>query len=225
MDIGALYQGTRERITELVLEDPPSAATSVQATPEWTVKDVVGHLTGVCADILAGNIAGVATDPWTAAQVDARRDRQLDEVLDEWATVAPQVEAMAHLFGEAGEQWIADVVIHEHDVRGTLGKPGARHGPALDVAVDFVGRHLAATAASNGLSGLRITANDREWATDDGPAQATLVAEPFEFFRAAAGRRSLEQIRRLDWRGDPDPYLEAFEWGPFRPAAHDIVEE
>lgn len=224
MDIGALYRATRERITELVRNEPGVASTTVAATPEWTVKDVVGHLTGVCADILSGNIAGVASDPWTAAQVAARKSSSLDEILEEWSRIAPEVEEMAPLFGEAGEQWIADVVTHEQDLRGTLGKAGARDGPAVEVALDFMGRWFTRTAAANDVRGLKVAVGERRWETDGGPAKATLVAGPFDFMRAVTGRRSRAQIRSLSWEGDPEPYLDAFEWGPFRPAAEDIIE-
>ena len=195
------------------------------ATPEWTVKDIVSHLAGTCSDILAGNIEGVATDPWTAAQVRARRDTGLDEVLEEWATAAPQVEAMASMFpADIGRQWIADVVTHEHDIRGALDEPGARAGTAMDVAIDFMGRHFTGAAAALGLTGLRVRVNGNEWASDEGSEKIVLTADPFEFARAVAGRRSLAQIRQMDWSDDPEPYLKAFEWGPFRPAGADITE-
>ena len=48
---------------------------------EWTVKDVVAHLCGACEDILAGRLEGVATDPWTEAQV-ARFEGADLEVVD-----------------------------------------------------------------------------------------------------------------------------------------------
>lgn len=53
--------------------------------PEWRVRDVLAHLAGATADIASGNLADVASDEWTGAQVDARRDVPIDEVLDEWA--------------------------------------------------------------------------------------------------------------------------------------------
>jgi hypothetical protein len=68
-ELGTVYEGGRRRILELVADlDDRAVATPVPACPEWSVQDVVAHLTGVCADIMAGNVAGAATDPWTAAQ-------------------------------------------------------------------------------------------------------------------------------------------------------------
>src|SRR3954468_2500593 len=74
-DIGAVYAEGRERISEIVTAlEPDQQRTAVPGCPEWTVHDVVAHLSGVCADILAGNLEGVATDPWTAEQVRGRRE-------------------------------------------------------------------------------------------------------------------------------------------------------
>src|SRR5437763_12958509 len=108
MTIAETYAEGRQRITDLVREaGDRGAATPVPTCPGWTVQDVVAHLTGVCADVLAGNVADVATDPWTDAQVKARRDRSIDEVLAEWADVAPQVAAFAESFpGRTGAHWI-----------------------------------------------------------------------------------------------------------------------
>jgi hypothetical protein len=61
-ELGSIYQETRERIVELVrpvCADAPTAP--VPACPEWSVHDLMAHMTGNCADILAGNIDGVAT--------------------------------------------------------------------------------------------------------------------------------------------------------------------
>src|SRR5207245_258980 len=98
----------------------------VPACPEWTVHDVIAHLAGVCADIINGNLAGVATESWTAAQVDARRAHTVEQIIAEWSEVAPQVEAMAdHFPGRAGPQLVFDLTTHEHDLRGALGRPDA----------------------------------------------------------------------------------------------------
>ena len=52
----------------------------------------------------------------------------------------------------------------------------------------------------------------------------TLEASPFELLRAMTGRRSLSQIRKLAWSVDPEPYLPAFEFGPFTTSSVDIEE-
>ena len=216
VDAGAVYAEGRERLSALVRDlDAAGAATPVPACPEWRVHDVLAHLTGVCADILAGRLDGVATEPWTAAQVDGRREVPLADVLAEWAEVAPPVEAMAKDFGSAGHQWVADLATHEHDVRGALGETGARDSEAVTVGTGFLAEGFLREVAERGLPALEIRADGRRWTSAPGAVAVTLTAPLFELLRATTGRRSLGQIRALAWDGDPEPWLPCFEWGPF----------
>lgn len=251
MDIGATYAETRERVNKLLADvSEDDARKQVPACPDWTVHDVVAHLAGGCADILAGNLDGVATDAWTAAQVDARRDQSLAELLDEWNDVGPQVEAFADAFpGRAGEQWLADQTTHEHDIRGALGAPGARDSDGLAVGLNFlVTAGLASSFVSRGLGPVRIEADSDSWVvgasepggdvgellssaimggdTPDasGEPVATLRTSRFELFRAGTGRRSRDQIAGFDWSVDPGPFVDAFEYGPFTLRPADLVE-
>lgn len=93
MDPGELYAAGRQRVCELVggLSEN-EAATPVPACPAWTVRDVLAHLAGVSADIVTGNLEGVTTEPWTQAQVDARRGASIAAL--DWSTdPAPYVPA------------------------------------------------------------------------------------------------------------------------------------
>ena len=133
--------------------DPEVADRRVPACPQWTVREVAAHLAGVCDDMLEGRLDGVASDGWTAAQVEARADRSLDEILDEWESArAPGRGA----FGESGvhPQMLFDEVTHEHDVRGALDRPGARvRTRRSTMAFSFVGRGLPGGAAWGGGAG------------------------------------------------------------------------
>ena len=67
----AAYRGVRERTTAMIKHAPADALeATAPATPKWRVRDVLAHLVGVTVDVAEGRIDGVATDPWTAAQVD-----------------------------------------------------------------------------------------------------------------------------------------------------------
>ena len=245
-EIGQLYAEGRGRITELVSGLPPEqAVVPVPTCPQWSVHDVVAHLAGVCTDVLEGRIDGVASDPWTAAQVDARRDRSMAELVEEWSTAAPQVEAMAEFFpGRVGTQWVLDLTSHEHDLRCALDAPGARDSEAVAMGLEFMIGGFAATVVSAGLPPLEVRAGEQSWvvggegSTDleallmgaEPPLntgvepQGSVEASAFEWFRALTGRRSLDQIRAFKWSVDPEPYLPAFTFGPFRPAAKPIPE-
>ncbi|MEY2461216.1 MAG: hypothetical protein QOG30_3046 [Acidimicrobiaceae bacterium] len=38
------------------------------------------------------------------------------------------------------------------------------------------------------------------------------------------GRRSVDQLRSMDWRGDGEAVLPVFTFGPFHPSPDDIEE-
>ena len=138
MDTTAAYREARSRMTKLARDAGPGVGERpVAACPEWTVRDLFAHTTGVADDILNGRLENVGTDGWTAAQVAARTDRPLDAVLDEWDEAGPRLEAMLGA-GGAPEQLVFDLATHEHDLRGTLGQPGARDDDSTKVAVDWV---------------------------------------------------------------------------------------
>ncbi|MBV8981529.1 MAG: maleylpyruvate isomerase family mycothiol-dependent enzyme [Acidimicrobiia bacterium] len=225
--IGPIYADGRQRLADLVgAASTDEHLASVPGCPEWAVRDVVAHVTGVCADVLAGNMQGVATEPWTAAQVEARRQKSVDDILAEWSEAAPPVEAIAeHFPGRTDEQWVLDLTTHEHDIRGALARPGGRDAAGVLVGLDFaVTMGLAASLEARRLPAVRVKAADREWTVGDGEPAASLEGTPFELFRALTGRRSAAQVRALAWEGDADLVVPAFEFGPFTFAAADVVE-
>ena len=252
----SLYEQTRGRIVEVItganrdVED--AGSTKVPACPSWSVHDVIAHVTGNCADVLAGNVAGAGTDEWTAAQVESRRDRSLAEILAEWDSLGPQMAALVDDFpGRYGVQVNGDLAIHEQDIRGALGEPGARDSDAVALSIEFVvSTFMQPGAAALGLAPLEVGVGDRRWligsdgpATGDpeeavaatilsgeappaptAPAAGALEAEPFDLFRALTGRRSTTQIRGFDWTVDPEPYLPLFALGPFSVRPTDLLE-
>jgi uncharacterized protein (TIGR03083 family) len=227
MRTGELYAEGRQRIVGMVTGlAPEQAAATVPTCPDWSVADVLAHLTGICADVLAGNTAGVATDPWTAAQVSARRGRNIDELVAEWSDAAPQVEALAEAFPpELGAQWIADLTTHEHDIRTAIEQPGARDSAGVETGLDFiVAFGFQPSVAAHGLPPIEIRTADKTWPATGKLMGAALEGPSFELFRALTGRRSAAQIRSLAWSVNPEPYLCAFEFGPFAIARTDIDE-
>lgn len=225
--IGSIYADGRQRLTDLVVsEDPEGRTAPVPGCPEWAVRDVIAHVTGVCADVLAGNLEGVATEPWTAAQVAKRSDSPLADILAEWAEIAPQVEAIAPQFpGRVDEQWVLDLTTHEHDIRGALARPGGRDTAGVLVGLDFAATMgLAESIKARSLPALQVRAGEREWVLGEGAPAASLEGSPFDLFRAMTGRRSANQIRGLRWEGDAERFVPAFEFGPFTPPDDDLVE-
>ena len=217
---GAAYAGVRRRVNELVGDVSDRERDSVPACPDWQVRDVVCHLAGVTVDVLGGRLEGAGTDPWTATQVEARRERPLGDVLEEWNLEAPQLEGVLDSFGAAGHQLVMDAVTHEHDLRHALGTPGARDSDAVVLALDWLMKAHQAAAAAGGHPGLRVVATDGErksWEPTDGrPVVASVAAPTFELLRAFTGRRTQDELRSLPWEGDVDAVLGSMSFGPFR---------
>jgi uncharacterized damage-inducible protein DinB len=120
-----LYAATRERITVACHAFTTEQLNQrVPACPEWTVHNLISHLAGVSADFVRGTIDGAPRPPWTAVQVDARRELTTDAVLDEWASTAPALEKLI-LNGATSHPLICnpyvDAGTHEADLHGAAG--------------------------------------------------------------------------------------------------------
>lgn len=205
-----MYADTRENITDLVSGlDEAGANKIVPATPEWSVRQLIAHLAGVLGDILAGNLEGVATDPWTAVQVEARKDKTLAESIDEWKRHACVVEPMISNFPADGASTLCfDAYTHEQDIRQLLGKPANRSGDAFENALQRSLDAFGARLDDAGL-GLRVASDGREWKLGQNPTDS-VVGDAFHLMRGMSGRRSVEQIKAFDWDCDPEPYLAVF---------------
>jgi uncharacterized protein (TIGR03083 family) len=222
-EVAIAYAGCRARITAIVGGiDRERANTMVPTCPEWCVHDVVAHLAGGVANALAGNLEGLGSDEWTAAQVRARRDASTADVLTEWNEHAPALERFLDPAGMLGRQAVADAVSHEHDIRTALSMPGARNSDAVRIGLGFAATRLIESAARHGVSLRLRSTGGLDLGADD--ARVTLRGDSFELLRAATGRRSVDQLVEMDWKGDWASVIPAFSWGPLRPSEKRIDE-
>lgn len=194
----------------------------VPACPAWTVPQLVSHMVGSVDDVLAGNVEGAASDAWTAAQVERNAGIPLETLLDHWDEVGPELEAALPLIPRApASQIVLDLTTHEQDLRGALGAPGARDSAGITVAFGFMAKSLDRLIKTSALPTLEITTTDRVVTLGDvaegEEAQVHLAGPLFDLFRSFGGRRTLDQIRALDWSADPTPYLDAYFGGILTP--------
>jgi uncharacterized protein (TIGR03083 family) len=191
IDLGGIYRASRLRVADLV--DDTLADRPVPATPAWQMHDVVAHLAGVMHDIATGNLDGVTTDPWTAAQVERARGKSVAQIVDEWADGASGFEEFLSSPGGANASAaVMDVHAHEIDLRSALGL-----APDLsDEVVGWLGSSMRA-----GFDRQVVAA---------GLPPVTLDASDFEMFRGRLGRRTAEEVGAFGWSADPAPYLDAF---------------
>ena len=213
------YREGRERMSATVRDAGPAAErVEVPACPGWTPKDVISHLTGVCADILAGRLEGVGTDPWTAVQVEERRGRAVDEIVAEWSDVGSQVEALLPSFPAwAANQTVFDLLSHEHDIAEALGLPAPDQVQAEGPALEFAANALTARVEQLGLPPVTVMCGDRRWSSPGDGEGVTLTVAALDLLRSVTGRRTADEIKSLDWGGgDGSPWLPAFEIGHFK---------
>jgi hypothetical protein len=135
--------------------------------------------------------------------VEARRHTPLPEVLEEWERCSAAVEPLVGQFDPMMRaMFVTDAVTHEHDLRGALGRPGARDSDALALAFRGVTRGIGAQRDGAGAGALRIVHDAGESAVGTGDPMVTLHTTRFEIVRAAVGRRAEAQMAAWDWDGD-----------------------
>jgi len=155
---------------------------------DWTVEEVVAHLTAA---------ASIGRWRWIASMLGARFDpavhnaRRLAEhrgatpaetlerfraVVD--STVAPSGHTAA---------WLGEVVVHGEDVRRPLGLPSPTTVAMATAVAEFYASRDFAVPSRSAVAGLRVEATDGPFATGAGP----LVAGPtLSLVMAMAGRHT-----------------------------------
>ena len=213
---GEAYAATRKRIVDLVDDlDKQQAQLVVPACPAWTVRELIAHLAAVAVDTSTGNLEGVGSEGWTQRQLDERSDHTLGELVDEWAGVAAQIEgALDHFPKWAAALSVGDTVTHEHDLRGALGRAGARDSDAVKMSVTTYARWFSRKVKDAELSGVLVRWTDGEWVAGDGEPALTVEAPTFEMLRGLTGRRTRAEVTGFDWSDDPGRYLDLFT--PYR---------
>lgn len=200
------YHATRHRISELVgALDAAALATPVPACPAWSVHDVVAHLSGVPESLAAGDVPGHDRQGWLDRVVAQRQDVAASELLERWEACA---EATSALVDGAASMLFADVVTHEHDLRGALGRQGGRGTAEVRAAVPLLLDALAPAVRAAGLRALVVDCGPARWATHFSRPGCTLRIDPWEAVRVLQCRRTAEEVRSLPSTGDVGPYLE-----------------
>ena len=205
--VGARYASTRARVTTLLTDLPESSwEAAVPACPGWRVRDVLAHLVGNLEDGAAGRITGPPSPDQTDDQVARHRGDDPAQLLATWA-VAAELAEPSFTRNQAWPAFI-DLITHEHDLRAALGRAGERDHDDVRRAASLVGNPIDVG------DGRRIAF---DVGTGEPPETAShvLTSTPFEVLRVRLGRRSVEQVRALEWSADPTPVLDRlFVFGP-----------
>jgi uncharacterized protein (TIGR03083 family) len=207
-----------------------AVGTPVPACPQWTVRHVTAHVTGLAEDATTGSFPEIdlleqwrddtvaaERDAMTARQVERAGTEPLDDLIARWRAAAAQLAPM--LRGDApfpdGAPFglsailVTDVTVHAQDVFAALGAPQLRDGAAVSIAIAAYGFGVDYRVRALRLPALTIAYDGKErvLGDPDGARGARVAASRYEIMRTLAGRRSRAQIAAFDWQGDPGPYL------------------
>lgn len=176
------------------------ADTIVPASPAWTVRNVVAHLTSVAH--LTVNQLGWGDDVQATIdrEVAARADHTVDRITNEWEELLGPLTTM--FAGHPSGPLVVDVVTHEHDVRAALGPGYQDHSAGLEEALSaMVGwvRHLGLVGEPGLL--LRTPTSQALFGGPDIGCEVELPSD-WELFRLLGVRRSEEQLMAYPASGD-----------------------
>jgi len=121
-DWGQLYRDHVDAVAALAPTlTEAQLATTVPATPEWTVHDVLAHMAGVPSDMLTGRMDGAPSPGWTERAVAERRGRPVDELVAELrSNTDAVVDSVVDNPAPAG---VWDLAVHHTDVHEALDLP------------------------------------------------------------------------------------------------------
>lgn len=206
MEAADHYRQEREAATELLSGlGEEQLATVVPGCPKWTVKNVLAHLVGETASVCDGDMENAGSPEWTQKQVDARAGRSVGELLEEWGKRGVGFEAAMPEMGGLAWIFVMDICMHVDDVREALGQPLCSSATGALVLDRLVGQ---AKRKAEGVGSLQIRCGERSWDIGGGEPSAQLrVDDAGELGRVLGGRRTDDQVRALDWTGDPEPWL------------------
>jgi uncharacterized protein (TIGR03083 family) len=145
-DWGQVYRANIDAVSALAegLTDDQLEA-RVQATPEWSVREVLAHLCGSPSDALNGRMDGAPGPEWTGRHV-AERDAL--SVADLVAELRGSVEAVvATLEDNDRPALVWNAAVHHADLHEALGKeapPEEMWRPVVEAMSPSLGEHEAA---------------------------------------------------------------------------------
>jgi len=211
-----LAAAMRDERTRLVsyLEALPEGAWDKQTLCEgWSVRELVAHLIGNAADLLAQNFDGAGSPEYNQRQVDERAGRSPAELLSEWAGHGPAFEAAIEGFddalwtadyldlgtvGEALQRLVEDIWVHAQDIRIPLGD-APDVGPGLDATLDCIARELpkrcARLAPAIGSVRIETGGTTRDVVVGADGVTVTVTGEPVAVAFAGTGRITLDSAQ------------------------------
>lgn len=196
-----LIRAERSRLAEDLAELRPVAWSAPTLCADWSVEEVVAHLTAGASigrwswmRSIAG--AGFRPEVHNARRLAEHRGSTPAQTLERFrGVVDSRVAPTGDLWA-----WLGEVVVHGSDVREPLGIRTAPDPDAVLVVAEGYVRRDFAVASRSTVKGLHLVATDSSFSSGDGP---TVEGTTLDLVLAMAGRPTAAS--RL--RGDGAPLL------------------
>lgn len=206
--MGLEYRNSRLRMQEIAASlTNDEANTIVAACPDWTVKDLFSHVTGIAADLGSGRGPTGDTQVWVDELVTSRKDRSLASVVDEWNEVGPTFEAAIDNMPKRLWTLTYDTVVHEHDLRAAVKKPGDHESEGVKISAALGLKLVKVDLASKSLPAFRAIIDGVEHNVGEGEPELTLTASAFDTLRLLGSRRTLAEMKAANFVGDLEKML------------------
>ena len=214
------YAVTRDSlVVQLRTLSTAEADVLVPSCPDWRVRDVVAHVAGLVADVIAGVPPPLGSDRNTARQVGDRRAMTLDEICDDWQANGA---AFAPLLVEDERRALglnADLTVHVHDLAETIDSIAVPSLRATRAGCQLYVRLLQERVAERLDVALTVVLDGDERVPTAGSTPLVMTGTSTDFLRSVTGRRTRARAESsFDWSGDPAAMLDqAFvQYGAFR---------
>jgi hypothetical protein len=197
------YLATRDRICTVVRDLPADSLDAiVPACPEWSVKDLLGHVVGLPAAIGSGNLPDGDLEGWLRGIVDERRSQPLGELLGEWEGLDTAIAATL----SGSDALYGDLVVHEHDLLAAVRQPDSSSFDA-EIVLPMTMSAASFWLRDTGLGAIEVRDADRVWISNDGPIGWTIEVSAWEAVRALNSRRTADELRSLPGTGAAEPFI------------------
>jgi uncharacterized protein (TIGR03083 family) len=188
-DIADIYEQLRNDLSNLVGGlDREQLDTPVPATPGWTIKNIVAHVSADATCVIAGDFptgffeafgeesAVRDVNDWTARQIKDRKDRSLEDLLQEWKSSGTELVTMMRgeqpwpegLMAFTDRVLLADLTVHQQDIYGALGIQRDRESAPIKIGLSGYIATMGWRLTGANLAPLRVDLGDKSYVAGEG---------------------------------------------------------
>jgi uncharacterized protein (TIGR03083 family) len=171
VDVWKTVHAERRVLADQLAGLAPAQWESATACADWTVRDVLAHLTATATTTpftffpkLIGS--GFKLTAMQAKDVARERGTSSEDALARFTAI---IDSSKHPPGPS-DTWLGEVIVHGEDIRRAV---GISHAPPMEavvqVADSYKGSNLV-IGAKRRIAGVRLAATDTDWTHGEGPA-------------------------------------------------------